>query len=103
MGAEWDISARPKRPLRLPLNGPGAVELGVRSEAQDQGDGEVEHHDAHRVQCAAHTQEAASGTTANDTHPFTKPCVTFHKQRWSDHVNLEVEVALSLNLRSQDG
>ena len=55
---------------------------------------------ASRAQRVAHT--AASGTTANDTHPFTKSCLAYYQRRWSDHANLEVEVALSLNLRSQD-
>ena len=85
-----------------PQNGREAVDRDDHGNAQNKVDGEVERHGAHRVQRAAHTQTVASGTTANDTHPFTKSCLTYYQRRWSDHVNLEVEVALSLNLRSQD-
>ena len=64
-GAEWDISARPKRPLRLPLNGPGAVELGVHSKAQDKDDGEVERHGPHQVQRAAHDDTKIARTRSS--------------------------------------
>ena len=85
-----------------PQNGPEAVDREVFGTAHDKVDGEVERRDAHRVRRAAHTQTVASRTTANDTHPFTKSCLAYYQRRWSDHVNLEVEVALSLNLRNQD-
>ena len=41
-GAEWDISAMPKHPLRLPLTGPGAVDRKDHGHAQEEDDGEVE-------------------------------------------------------------
>ena len=60
-----------------PQNGPEAVDREVHGNAPNKVDGEVERHDAHRVQRAADTQTAASGITANDTHPFTKSCVMY--------------------------
>ena len=85
-----------------PQNSPEAVDRGAHGRAQDGVGGEVEHRGGCRVQRVTHTQTVASRTTANDTHPFTKSCLAYYQRRWSDHVNLVVEVALSLNLRSQD-
>ena len=51
----------------------------------------------------SHSMNAASGTAANDSLPFTKSCMAYYQRRWSDHAKLEVESALSLNRVSKKG
>ena len=93
----------PKHPLRLPLTGPGAVDRKDHGRAQEENDGEVEVVVAYIGCSAGLTLDECRQRYHRQRHSSLHQVVlAYYQRRWSDHVNLEVEVALSLNLRSQD-